>query len=621
MEQIEKVDLKSLQISEDIKEQLKAIMPQVFSEGKIDFEKLKLTLGEEISDSEERFGLQWPGKKDCFKVIQEPSIGTLKPCKEESVNWDTTENLFIEGDNLEVLKQLQKSYYGKVKMIYIDPPYNTGSDFVYKDSFGDNIKNYLDQTGQTDEEGIKMSTNNETDGRFHSNWLNMMYPRLFLARNLLKSDGVIFISIDDNELSNLIQVGNEIFGEENFIDVFSWVKSETPANLSFKTKKAVEYIVAYQKNKDNQKFTGLKRESKSSNGLMNKTNPINKLVFPKNVVDTGLEDGIYEKGKYGTDSYEIILHEDTEVKDGFFISDVVLSGNFKWTQPKLIKEIENRTKISIRTKSFSPAYEKEEYEPEVPWNLISRKFDVDTNEQAGKKLTELFDGKKVFDYPKPTSLLKYLINFSVKENDIVLDFFAGSCSTGQAIIELNEDNNKRKFILVQIPESIPHNSIAYNEGFRKISEIGISRLKKVLKLSNSEEGFKIYKLDKSNFNIWDGNTSDNTLINQLEKALFHIDINATEDDIVTEILLKSGFELTVPIETKILLDKKVYSVSEGLLIICLENELTDELIRSIATLGPARVVCLDKGFNEKDEIKTNAIQIMKSHGVDDFRTI
>jgi adenine-specific DNA-methyltransferase len=506
-------------------------------------------------------------------------------------------------------------------MIYIDPPYNTGSDFVYKDSFGDNIKNYLDQTGQTDEEGIKMSTNNETDGRFHSNWLNMMYPRLFLARNLLKSDGVIFISIDDNELSNLIQVGNEIFGEENFIDVFSWVKSETPANLSFKTKKAVEYIVAYQKNKDNQKFTGLKRESKSSNGLMNKTNPINKLVFPKNVVDTGLEDGIYEKGKYGTDSYEIILHEDTEVKDGFFISDVVLSGNFKWTQPKLIKEIENRTKISIRTKSFSPAYEKEEYEPEVPWNLISRKFDVDTNEQAGKKLTELFDGKKVFDYPKPTSLLKYLINFSVKENDIVLDFFAGSCSTGQAIIELNEDNNKRKFILVQIPESIPHNSIAYNEGFRKISEIGISRLKKVLKLSNSEEGFKIYKLDKSNFNIWDGNTSDNTLINQLEKALFHIDINATEDDIVTEILLKSGFELTVPIETKILLDKKVYSVSEGLLIICLENELTDELIRSIATLGPARVVCLDKGFNEKDEIKTNAIQIMKSHGVDDFRTI
>lgn len=619
--EIEKIDLKSLQITEDIKAQLKAIMPHVFSEGKIDFEKLKLTLGEEISDSEERFGLQWPGKKDCFRVIQEPSIGTLKPCKEESVNWDTTENLFIEGDNLEVLKQLQKAYYGKVKMIYIDPPYNTGNDFVYKDSFGDNIKNYLEQTNQTDEEGIKMSTNNETDGRFHSNWLNMMYPRLFLARNLLKSDGVIFISIDDNELSNLIQLGNEIFGEENFIDVFSWVKSETPANLSYKTKKAVEYIVAYQKNKDNQKFTGLKRDSKSSNGLMNKTNPINKLIFPKNVVDTGLQDGVYEKGKYGTESYEIILHEDTEVKNGFFISDVILSGNFKWTQPKLIKEIENGTKMSIRTKSFSPAYEKEEYEPEVPWNLISRKFDVDTNEQAGKKLTELFDGKKVFDYPKPTSLLKYLINFSVKENDIVLDFFAGSCSTGQAILELNQDNKKRKFILVQIPESIPQKSIAYSEGYRKISEIGISRIKKVLKLNNSSEGFKIYKLDKSNFNIWDGNTSDNSLIKQLEKALFHIDVNASEDDIVTEILLKSGFELTVPIATKFILDKKVYSVSDGLLIICLEKELTTELIKNIASLEPARVVCLDKGFNEKDELKTNAIQIMKSHGVDDFRTI
>ena len=247
MESIDKLDLKSLNISEDKKSKLKELFPEIFSEDKIDFDKLKLTLGEGIADNEERFGLQWAGKKDCFKVIQEPSVGTLKPCKEESVKWDTTENLFIEGDNLEVLKQLQKAYYGKVKMIYIDPPYNTGGEFIYPDRFQENLETYLAYTGQVNDEGKKFSTNTETSGRFHSNWLNMMYPRLFLAKNLLKDEGVIFISIDDNEYDNLKKVGDEIFGEENFIANIIWQKKFSRSNDATYFSTMHDHILCYAK--------------------------------------------------------------------------------------------------------------------------------------------------------------------------------------------------------------------------------------------------------------------------------------------------------------------------------------------------------------------------------------
>lgn len=243
---IDKLDLRTLNITEAQKDKLKELFPEVFTEGKIDLEKLKLTLGEEIDSSEERFGLTWAGKADCFKVIQEPSVGTLKPCREESINWDTTENLFIEGDNLEVLKQLQKAYYGKVKLIYIDPPYNTGKEFIYPDKYQENLDTYLAYSGQVDEEGKKFSTNTETVGRFHSNWLNMMYPRLFLARNLLSTDGVVFVSIADHELYNLKQIMNEIFGEENWIGTIIW-KNSTDNNP---TQIAVEheYVIVYAKN-------------------------------------------------------------------------------------------------------------------------------------------------------------------------------------------------------------------------------------------------------------------------------------------------------------------------------------------------------------------------------------
>lgn len=353
-------------------------------------------------------------------------------------------NKIIHGDNLEALKSLLPEYEGRVKCIYIDPPYNTGNEkWVYNDNVNDpKIKKWL---------GEVVGKQGEDLGR-HDKWLCMMYPRLKLLHKLLAEDGAIFISIDDNELANLKLLCDEIFGANNFIDIFSWVKTETPANLSYKTKKSIEYIVCYQKNRSDVKFKGLEKESKSSNGLMNQTNALKELVFPANLVDTGLADGAYAAGSYGTDSYDITLLDDAEVKDGIFITPIRLLGKFKWSQSNLDKEITNGTRISIRTKAFSPSYEKATYEPEVPWNMINRSFGVDTNEVASTILTTIF-GKKVFDFPKPATLISYLVNFVCSSDDIVLDSFAGSGTTAHAVLNLNKkDGRNRKFILVEMED-------------------------------------------------------------------------------------------------------------------------------------------------------------------------
>ncbi|WP_302252379.1 site-specific DNA-methyltransferase [uncultured Alistipes sp.] len=353
-------------------------------------------------------------------------------------------NKIIHGDNLEALKSLLPEYEGRIKCIYIDPPYNTGNEkWVYNDNVNDpKIKKWLGEV--VGKQGEDLSR--------HDKWLCMMYPRLKLLHKLLADDGVIFISIDDNELANLKQLCDEIFGANNFIDFFSWVKTETPANLSYKTKKSVEYIVCYQKSKNDIKFRGLEKESKSSNGLMNQTNAIKELIFPANIVDTGLKDGVYKAGPYGTDSYDIQLLEDVQVKNGIFITPVKLQGKFKWSQSNLDKEISNGTRISIRTIAFSPSYEKASYEPEVPWNIINRNFGVDTNEVASTLLTTIF-GEKTFDFPKPVTLISYLANFINNKDAIILDSFAGSGTTAHAVLNLNKkDGGNRTFILVEMED-------------------------------------------------------------------------------------------------------------------------------------------------------------------------
>ncbi|OQB65157.1 MAG: putative methyltransferase [Bacteroidetes bacterium ADurb.Bin141] len=658
MSEIQKQELTSMNIAEEQLRKLKELFPEAFTEGlKVDLDKLRLTLGQSIDVGKERYGMNWPGKADCFKTIQQPSIATLIPAREESVDFDKTENLFIEGDNLEVLKLLQKSYLGKVDAISIDPPYNTGEDFIYNDDFSNSITSYLSFTGQVDDEGNSFSINKETNGRFHSDWLNMMYPRIFLAKNLLKDNGIVFINIDDNEVHNLRKLCDEIFGEENFIEIFNWVKTETPANLSKKSKKNIEYILCYQKNKSDIKFTGIKKESQSSNGLLNQSNKLGILKFPANTVETNIPNGVISKGMYGTDSYDVELIEDTEVLDNKFVKDVVLRAKFKWTQTNLEKELENGTIIKIPTIRFSPSYEKLEYDAEVPPNLINSKVGVGTNENAGTDLVELI-GKKVFDFPKPVSLIKYILKFDNQGNGIYLDFFSGSGTLAQAIFELNlEDSGNRKFICVQLPEPIKvkpsdkeeqkkvkQNAVEFLNSLSRphlISEISKERIRKVIKkirdknqndsslfkvdIKSQDLGFKVFKLSKSNFKIWDSTLEKEPEVIQakLFEHIQHISPEAEQEAILYELLLKSGFELTTHIEKLTLAGLTVFSIAEGQLLICLEKELTHDCIKAMAEMQPTRVICLDEGFKGEnaDALKTNAVQIMKSKGVVNFRTV
>lgn len=634
-----KLDLKSMNISEDKKNKLKELFPEVFSEDKIDFEKLKLTLGEDVSDSEERFGLQWPGKKDCFKVIQEPSIGTLKPCKEESVNWETTENIFIEGDNLEVLKLLQKSYYGKIKMIYIDPPYNTGGEFIYPDRFQENLDTYLAYTGQVNDEGKKFSTNTETSGRFHTNWLNMMYPRLFLARNLLKNDGVIFISIDDNEYDNLKKVCDEIYGEENFIADIIWQKKFSRANDAAYFSTMHDHILCYSKIS---KFIDV--DNCWNINLLSRGNEIPSGYSNPDNDSRGVWTSVVLSAKSGSENlkYTIINPKGKECipPDGRFWSvnknkfDELVKDNRIWFGKNGDGTPRLKTFLSEVQDGLRP-------------NTIWFHNEVGHNQEGRQLLKSLFDDKAYFDSPKPIRLIKHILSITSDKSDfITLDFFSGSCSTAHGVLDLNkQDSGKRKFIMVQLPEPCDEKSEAYKAGYKTIADIGKERIRRVInniekeiieeetknhgkleleesKLKNKLDlGFKVFKLDRSNFKTWQGDTENNQIENQLEKALFHIDSNSSKEDILTEIIVKSGFELTVKIDSKVLANKEVFSIENDSLIICLDDNLNEEVIKEIAKLEPARVVCLDSGFNQKDELKANAAQILKSHGVEDFRTV
>ena len=425
---------------------------------KVDFEKLQQNLSDVIiSGREERYQFTWPDKKKAILLANSPINAALRPCREESVDFDNTQNLYIEGDNLDVLKCLKETYLHKVKMIYIDPPYNTGNDFVYEDDFAESSAEYFANSGQFDEQGNRLVTNTESNGRFHTDWLNMIYPRLKVARDLLTDDGVIFISIDSHEVVNLKKICDEIFGDKNFIEIFNWAKTETPENLSKKSKQIIEYVLCYQKKKDTNKFKGIKKSSVSSNGLLNQPNAVHELVFPAGKVLTSIPNQIIPAGKYGTDAYDIQLLEDTEVKDGIFVKPVRLVAKFKWGQENLDREIANGTVIRIPTLKLSPSYEKKEYDAEVPANLINSKVGVDTNEVAGNYQIELF-GKKVFSYPKPISLIKYLLGFNDNEDEdiIVLDFFSGSATSADAVMHLNAERrqNHFKYIMVQLQEDL-----------------------------------------------------------------------------------------------------------------------------------------------------------------------
>lgn len=650
-EEIEKLPLTSMDLKEQQLLKLKELFPEVFTEGmKVDWGKLKLTLGEDIDTGKERFGMNWSGKADCYKTIQQPSIATLAPSREESIDFDATQNLFIEGDNLEVLKLLQKSYLGKIKMIYIDPPYNTGNDFIYPDNYSENLETYLQYTGQVDSEGKKFATNTETDGRFHSKWMNMMYPRLFLAKNLLKEDGAIFISIDDNEVHNLRVMCNELFGEENFVADMIWQK-KTGSSDANNIATITEYILVYAKQITNLKFN-----------QDEEAHDENRYKFKDEYFE---ERGpfYYDNLDRGTLGYHQSLDYGVSTPDGnvAFPNGRIKQFNdgwrWKWGKDKLDWGIKNGY-IEVQSSSSKDSgwgvYYKIYLHVDNDGNKIKRSSPYKNllqgilNTHASNEAKELFSKTGIFSNPKPVNLIKKLLLIGTQSDDIILDFFAGSATIAQATMELNrKDGGNRKCICIQLPELTDEKSEAYKEGFKTIAEVSKERIRrainKIIKEQEEETaknketlfgdqqkgaldlGFKVFKLQTSNFKVWDSALQKETEAIQtaLDIHTEHINPEASQEAILFELLLKSGFPLTTLIEQLNIEGKKVFSIADGELLICLEDELSHELLKAIAELKPSRVICLDKSFkgDNADALKTNAVQIMKSKGVVNFRTV
>lgn len=606
---------------------LRQLFPEICCEDKVDFDKLKQILGEYVDDSNERYNFTWNGKGKALRLSQTPSMGTLRPCKEESKNWDTTQNMYIEGDNLEVLKLLQKSYHGKIKMIYIDPPYNTGGDFVYPDDFADSLENYKRITGQVDDEGRKLSTNTEANGRYHTDWLNMMYPRLRLARNLLTDDGVIFISIDENEVNNLRKTLDEVFGAENFIAQFVWKKKQGGGNDSTYVVFEHEYILCFAK-----MFTTLK------------------LGLDKNYK---LDDNLYpfsdEKGDYGlitldkaSIQFSPSLVFDIVGPDGTKYSPRIVKGKqscWRWGKAKV--ENDYKDLVFKNGKVYTKYYRPEGVTPKSL--LIDSVYG--RTESGNDDIKSIFENSP-FSYPKPIALVKHLISIGAFNNDIILDFFSGSATTAHAVMQLNaEDGGNRKFICVQLPEPCDEKSEAFKAGYKNICEIGKERIRRAgekikaeLEKQNAQTqlgeearqvpdiGFKDFKLDTSNLRKWQPDYDN------LEQSLFDSIGNfvdgRTEQDVVYEIMLKMGLDLTYPLEQHTFVGKNVYSIALGALMICLDDNITTEVAQGMVALYNEytpetwKVVFKDNGF-ATDSAKTNIKEILKCAGLneDAFTTV
>ena len=592
--------------------------PECLSEGRIDFETLRRMLGDWVEVGNERFGLVWPGKAQCMRIIQQPSAATLKPDRSQSVDFESTNNVFIEGDNLEVLKLLQKSYFGKIKMVYIDPPYNTGQEFIYPDKYAESLETYLAYTGQLDSGGRKFSTNTDTVGRYHSNWLNMMYPRLYLTRNLLREDGVIFISIDDHELSRLRELCDQIFGEENFKADIAWQKRYTRSNNTVDFTTVVEHILVYAKSETfvvnllprteeaDARYTNPDNDPRGEwkgASFLNPASPQDRpnLCYPLANPNTGE-----------------VVHPTTNAwrRSRETFAELLADNRLYWGP--------NGTASVPSIKMFLA-----EARGLTPTNFWAHDYAGHTDE--GTRDLEALIAGKVFNNPKPVQLVRRMLEHACNgPADIVMDFFAGSCVTAQATIELNlEDGGSRNFILVQLPEPVDEDANAAKAGFSTIAEIGRERIRRVIskaQKSSDEQldldqrvatdlGFKSFRLDQSNFRIWDGlgDLADaQELARQLELHVDHRRSESTPDDLIHEILLKAGFPLSTKVDTLKLAGSDVFSIQDGALLICLEKDITSELTDALADANPLQVICLDDGFKGNDQLKANAVQTFKA---------
>ncbi len=652
---MEKLDGKSMDIVAENIKQLKKLFPEVFSEGKIKFDQLQELLGNYVVEDEDHYNFTWHGKRKAGRLAQTPSKGTLRPCKEESVDWDTTQNLFIEGDNLEVLKLLQKSYHRQVKMIYIDPPYNTGNDFVYKDDFKDGVKNYLELTGQLDGKGKKNGTNSSTAGRYHTNWLNMMYPRLKLARNLLRDDGVIFISIDDNEQTNLQKLCDEVFGEENFVGCLSVENNPKGRKNSNFISVSNDYVIIYCKSKTNPDSYFSENIPKARTDLkkdeQGRLYTVGKRVL---VGESSNNESTFDSQKHYSVYYNEVKNDLITIKESTVESannDLIGKGYKRYISQNgnsfientyTEKYLKNRFKIGALIFKSSSIYEKD-------FNTVTRIKSILVNdkdkgldfktETAGSQLKKL--GIEGFTMPKNIGLLKTLQKLFEKRDYIILDFFAGSGTIAHAVMQLNsEDNGSRRHISVQLPEALEEKKKYHKPAIefcklnslkRSLAELTKERIRRASKEIQKENpdykgdlGFKVFKLDSSNIKRWEADFD--TLEQDLLNAVDYIKQNRSSEDLLYELLLKYGFDLTVPIETRSIAGKTVYSIGLGALVVCLDEDINMDVVNGIGALKEElqpeimRVVFKDDGFKD-DVVKTNTLQTLKRYGIEDIKSL
>lgn len=617
-------DLNSDDVAARKRADLKRLFPEVFNEDKIDLDQLRRVMGDWVDEGSERFGLTWPGKAACMRVIQAPATGALRPDRDESVNFDESENVFIEGDNLEVLKLLQKAYFGKIKMIYIDPPYNTGAEFIYPDKYAENLDTYLSYTGQVDDEGRRFSTNTDSSGRFHSRWLNMMYPRLYLARNLLRDDGVIFLTIEDNEESHLSMICDQIFGAENFRAKVSWQKKYSVSN-NFKGIASVrDYVLIYAKS------------DQFVNGLLPRT---------KESADRYQNPDDDPRGPWKPVDYWNIASVDQRPNCVYPIvnpntGEEIIPTKKSWKfERKTHEEHAAENKIWWGKDGTNSVPALKLFLSEVKDGMIPHNWwpheEAGHTDGAKKYVDKLFGGTSPFDTPKPLKLIERMAQIAdLGDGDIILDFFAGSCSTGEAVARrAQSDDLNLKYIMVQLPEHCEENSEARKQGYLDIAAVGRERLRRAhKKLDDGAKGFRAFKLAESAFSPWsaDSGLEQDDLLERITKQAKNISDETGSEDILYEVLLKDGFELTTKIERTPIATSEVFSIADGAMLICLERNLTKEIIDALADLAEekdaARVVCLDAGFQGNDQLKTNAVQTFKSrlgHGEDGsmFRTV
>ena len=643
MEKEKKLDGLSMDIEAANRERLQTVFPECFTEGKLDIDKLLSLCGEYITDDYEKYEFKWKGKSDCLRLAQRRSTATLRPCPAESVNFDTTQNLYIEGDNLEVLKLLQKSYFRKVKMIYIDPPYNTGNDFVYQDDFADPLARYKEVTQQA------TKSNPETMGRYHTNWLNMMYPRLRLAANLLRDDGVIFISIDDNEVANLRKVCDEVFGEENFAGQFPWRKRTAKSDVPFGVSQDYEWILCYAKSTDFRAcLEGGTRKYFETDDLPGRPWRIHDLTTQRSALErpnsyftmvnpkTGKEYPANPNRTWAvtTETFKQYYAENRIVfPDDYDFLNILKPAFRYFKDDDMAKAGDSFGFISLSTK--------------LP-------DDIGMTQDGTKEIIQLFDNK-VFGFPKPVAFIKYFIKAttatSINNNDIILDFFSGSATTAHAVMQLNaEDGGNRRFIMVQLPEVCDERSEAYKAGYSNICEIGKERIRRAgnrlcgsvecgvtsveLKENSStlhpphstlhtpnsplDTGFKVFKLDTSNMKLWDDTPiADGDLDTLFDRIDGHIDglkPDRSDADLLYEILLKMGYPLTAGLTALDVDGLTVYKVDSGEMLICLQPGITAEHIEKMAALLPQKIVLAGRSLADSSA-KANAFYLLENKGI------